>query len=47
MSSSLLLEKSDLVDQLDYYERLIDFLDEMIPNLEDVIEQFNEKEKNK
>ena len=42
-----LIEKQDSVDQLDYYERLIDFLIDMIPNLEDVIEQFDEIEENK
>lgn len=39
-----LVEKQDLVDQVDYYERLIDFLVDMIPNLDDMIEQFNEEE---
>lgn len=39
-------EKIDLVDQVDYYERLIDFLIDMIPNIEDVIGQFDEREEN-
>lgn len=38
-------EKVDLVDQLDYYERLLDFLDDMIPCLDELIAQFDEDEK--
>ena len=30
-----------------YYEELVDFLCDMIPNLEDVIEQFDETWENK
>jgi hypothetical protein len=38
-------EKLDLVDKLDYYERLLDFLDDMVPCLDELIAQFDEDEK--
>ncbi len=38
------IDKTDLVDQLDYYERLLDFLNDMIPCLDELVEQFNEEE---
>ena len=34
----------DLADKLDYYERLLDYLDDMVPCLSDLIEQFDENE---
>lgn len=37
-------DKKDLVDKLDYYERLLDFLDDMVPCLDELIQQFNEHE---
>lgn len=37
-------EKIDLVDKLDYYERHLDFLDDMVPCLEELIAQFDEDE---
>lgn len=37
-------EKTDLVDKLDYYERLLDFLDGMVPCLDELIAQFDEDE---
>lgn len=37
-------EKIDLVDKLDYYERLLDFLDDMVPCLDELIAQFDEDE---
>ena len=37
-------DKKDLVDKLDYYERLLDFLDDMVPCLDELIAQFNEDE---
>lgn len=37
-------DKKDLVDKLDYYERLIDFLDDMVPCLDELIAQFDEDE---
>lgn len=37
-------EKVDLVDKLDYYERLLDFLDDMVPCLGELIAQFDEDE---
>lgn len=37
-------EKGDLVDKLDYYKRLLDFLDEMVPCLDELIAQFDEDE---
>ena len=37
-------EKVDLVDKLDYYERLLDFLDDMFPCLDELIAQFDEDE---
>lgn len=36
--------KVDLVDKIDYYERLLDYLDDMIPCLDELIQQFNEDE---
>ena len=35
-------DKKDLVDKVDYYERLLDYLDDMVPCLDDLIQQFNE-----
>lgn len=37
-------EKGDLVDKLDYYERLLDFLDDMVPCLDELIAQFDKDE---
>lgn len=37
-------EKLDLVDKLDYYERLLDYLDDMVPCLDELIAQFDEDE---
>lgn len=37
-------EKVDLVDKLDYYERLLDYLDDMVPCLDVLIAQFDEDE---
>jgi len=37
-------EKLDLVDKLDYYERLLDFLDDVVPCLDELIAQFDEDE---
>lgn len=37
-------EKLDLVDKLDYYERLLDYLDDMVPSLDALIAQFDEDE---
>jgi len=37
-------EKVDLVDKFDYYERLLEFLDDMIPCLDELIQQFDEDE---
>lgn len=37
-------EKVDLADKLDYYERLLDFLDDMVPCLDELIAQFDEDE---
>lgn len=37
-------DKKDLVDKLDYYERLLDFLNDMVPCLDELIAQFNEDE---
>lgn len=34
-------EKFDLVDKLDYYERLLNYLDDMIPCLDVLIAQFD------
>ena len=34
----------DLVDKLDYYERLLGFLDDMVPCLSGLIAQFDEDE---
>ena len=31
-----------MIKRLEYYECLIDFLDDHIPNIQDVIEQFDE-----
>ena len=31
------------VSTLEYYEGLIDFLDDMVPCLDDLIEQYNER----
>lgn len=36
--------KKDAVDKLDYYERLLDFLDDMVPCLDELIAQFDEDE---
>jgi hypothetical protein len=30
-------DKKDLVDKLDYYERLLDYLDDMVPCLDELI----------
>lgn len=35
-------EEIELVYKVDYYERLLDFLDDMIPNLSEVIGLFDE-----
>jgi hypothetical protein len=43
----LMTESEDLVDIVDYYERLLDFLVDIVPNIEDVIELFDEKERMK
>ena len=37
-------EKVDLVDKLDYYERLLDYLQDMVPCLDELIKQFDEDE---
>lgn len=37
-------DKTDLVDKLDYYERLLDFLDDMVTCLEELIAQSDEDE---
>lgn len=37
-------DKKDIVDKLDYYERLLDFLDDMVPCLDELIVQFDEDE---
>lgn len=37
-------EKLDLVDKLDYYERLLDFLGDMVTCLDELIAQFAEDE---
>lgn len=37
-------EKIDLVYKLDYYERLLDFLDDMVPCLDELISQFDKDE---
>lgn len=37
-------DKKDIVDKLDYYERLLDFLDDMVPCLNELIAQFDEDE---
>lgn len=34
----------ELMVKVDYYEMLLDYLDDHIPNLADVIAQFNENE---
>ena len=38
-------EYNDLEEQVAYYEALLDYLGDMIPNLSDVIEQFEEENK--
>lgn len=37
-------ERIDLVYKLDYYERLLDYLDDMVPCLGELIAQFDEGE---
>lgn len=37
------MEKQELLDLVNYYENLLDFLDDNLPNLEDLISMFEEQ----
>lgn len=40
------IEAGKYADYQDYLEQLLDYLHDMIPNLEEVVAQFNEQEDN-